>query len=219
MISDLLPPNIVGIDAFADLWEPRLFPAEQQAIRQANEKRRREFSTVRVCARKALAQLGVAPAPILPGDAGAPTWPAGIVGSMTHCEGYRAAAVAHGREVKSLGIDAEPNQPLPDEVVDLISSPEEREHLRELQWSWPEVSWDRALFCAKESVYKARFPLRRRWLDFTDVQITFQILLGTFKAQDRDPGASLTWMSGRWRVGSGLIVTSLIIPQDGSLIV
>ena len=31
----------------------------------------------------------------------------------------------------------------------------------------PGVSWDRLLFSAKESVYKAWFPLTSRWLNFS----------------------------------------------------
>lgn len=78
-------------------------------------RRQREFATARSCARTALARLGVPPVPVLASPRGAPRWPAGVVGSITHCDGYRAAAVAYTRDVVSLGIDAEPDEPLPND--------------------------------------------------------------------------------------------------------
>ncbi|WP_442812969.1 hypothetical protein OG930_28490 [Streptomyces sp. NBC_01799] len=47
-------------------------------------------------------------APIPPSPFGAPVRPPGVVGSITHCTGYRAAAVALRARVLSVGIDAEP---------------------------------------------------------------------------------------------------------------
>ncbi|WP_306332212.1 4'-phosphopantetheinyl transferase [Streptomyces sp. KL109B] len=66
---------------------------EEALIARAVPKRRNEFTTVRACAHDALAGLGLAPVPLLPDERGAPGWPPGVVGSMTHCPGYGAAAV------------------------------------------------------------------------------------------------------------------------------
>ncbi|MGW7821409.1 4'-phosphopantetheinyl transferase family protein [Streptomyces puniciscabiei] len=71
-----------------------LYPQETAHLRHALPKRRREFATARVCARRALQALGLPPAPIPPGSNGAPQWPAGVVGSITHRRRYCAAAVA-----------------------------------------------------------------------------------------------------------------------------
>ncbi|WP_405845207.1 4'-phosphopantetheinyl transferase [Streptomyces platensis] len=70
-----------------------LFPEESQVIALAVDKRRREFTTARSCAREALRRLGHPTVPIPRGRSGAPLWPAGVVGSITHCQGYRSAAV------------------------------------------------------------------------------------------------------------------------------
>src|SRR5918992_849287 len=83
----------------------------------------------------------------------APRWPAGVVGSMTHCVGYRAAAVARSDELCGIGIDAEPHAALPGAVLDLVLRDEERERLRALADSSPDLHWDRVVFCAKEAVY------------------------------------------------------------------
>src|SRR5206468_2745795 len=109
-----------------------LFPEEEALIAAAVDKRRREFATARGCARSALAALGIEPAPILAGERGAPRWPPGIVGSITHCAGYRAAAVSSARDMITIGLDAEPDQVLPDGVLNAISLPGERSRLRDL---------------------------------------------------------------------------------------
>ncbi len=99
MIEELLPDDVVVVEALSDPPEAVLFPAEEALLAQAVEKRPLEFTTVRHCARVALGRLGVPAAPILPGEHGAPQWPEGIVGSMTHCAGYRAAVVARSADV------------------------------------------------------------------------------------------------------------------------
>ena len=81
----VLPPA-VAVEAYDDPSVADLFPAEEAVIAAAVDMRR-EFATVRRCARAALSQLGVAPVPLLPGVRGAPGWSHGIVGSMTHCAG------------------------------------------------------------------------------------------------------------------------------------
>jgi 4'-phosphopantetheinyl transferase EntD len=152
---------VAAEEAFTDPPDVKLFPEEEAVIAKAAGKRRREFTTARACARAALARLGLPPAAILPGLRGAPQWPARVVGSMTHCAGYRACAVAHDRDVLTIGLDAEPHDALPDGVLGAVASGDEQARLAALAIAAPGVSWDRVLFSAKESVYKAWFPLTR----------------------------------------------------------
>jgi 4'-phosphopantetheinyl transferase EntD len=194
-----------------------LFPAEEALVAGAAGKRRREFTTGRHCARTALAELGVAPAPILRGEMGAPRWPPGIVGSITHCAGYRAAAVARDRDVLSAGVDAEPDEGLPAGVLELVALPGERERLRDLAAAAPGTCWDRLLFSAKESVYKAWFPLTGRWLGFHDADVTIDAAGGTFDvrllaAAADDRGLPLAGLAGRWLAEGGLILTAVTVP-------
>jgi 4'-phosphopantetheinyl transferase EntD len=205
VIEEILPAGIAHAEAFDDSAEVALFPEEQAVITRAVDKRRREFTTARHCARIALAQLGCPPVPLVPGPKGEPRWPDGLVGSMTHCAGYRAAAVARSRELRAVGIDAEPHAALPEEALDLAASDAERERLERLAHARPGVHWDRILFCTQEAVYKAWFPLTRRWLDFADVSTTLR-LDGTFRA--RVPGDSF---SGRWVVDRGLVVAAIAV--------
>ena len=217
MIGEILPATVAFAEAFADPPDVVLFPEEEALLVRAVEKRRREFGTARHCARTALGALGVPPAPILPGEAGAPQWPAGIVGSITHCAGYRAAVVARAHDVLTIGIDAEPDQSLPGEVLALVSRPDERARLADLASAAPGVSWDRLLFSAKESVYKAWFPLARRWLGFADADITINPEDGTFDARLLVPGpvvggTALAGLAGRWLARDGVILTAITVP-------
>lgn len=213
MIERILPTAVVAVEAYDDPPDAVLFPEEEQVIAKSVEKRRREFTTARHCARQALAKLGLPPAPILPGERGAPGWPDGVVGSMTHCAGYRAAVLARDTEIVTVGIDAEPHQPLPDGVERVVTSPEERVHLAEMAAAHPTVHWDKLLFAAKESVYKAWFPLTHKWLGFEDARVTLDPA-GTFDAELLVPGpvvasGTLTGFSGRWLVDSGLVVAAI----------
>jgi len=192
-----------------------LFPAEAALLANAVAKRRQEFTAVRHCARLALAELGVAPAPILPGVRGAPVWPDGIVGSMTHCVGYRAAAVGRASQVGGLGIDAEEHGPLPDGVLSLVSSAGERAHLAELASAHPEVHWERLLFSAKESVYKVWSPRTGEWLGFEEAEVSFDPVGETFTARVLVPGP-LPTMTGRYLVEDDIVVTAIALPPAPS---
>jgi 4'-phosphopantetheinyl transferase EntD len=222
MIEEILPPEVASAEAFDDSAVVALFPEEEEVVARAVDKRRREFATARGCARRALATLGLPPAPIVPGERGAPAWPSGVVGSMTHCDGYRASAVALERNVRTVGLDAEPNGPLPDGVLKVIATPAEIDWLDGAPPA-SGVCWDRLLFSAKESIYKAWFPLTRRWLDFEEAVVTPDPDAGTFDARLRVPGPvvdgrRLTGFTGRWVVRRGLVVTAIAVLADPALV-
>ena len=160
LVSSVLPLTLLesGADelAYAELYDdpPGLapLPEEEPLIAKSVAKRRHEFITVRHCARRALGQLGVPPGPILKGDKGEPCWPHGVVGSLTHCKGYRGAVVGRAGAVRSVGIDAEPHDVLPDGVLGAIGLADERSEIAALPAG---LHWDRILFCAKEATVKA----------------------------------------------------------------
>jgi 4'-phosphopantetheinyl transferase EntD len=220
MIERILPPPVAAAESFGDDTGATLFPEEQAVIANAVESRRREFATARTCARAALARLGVPAVAVLRGPGGAPQWPEGIVGSITHCDGYRAAVVALTKDVVSLGVDAEPDEPLPDHgMLDLIALKEECVRLRELAAGTPGTCWDRLLFAAKESVYKTWFPLAQRWLGFESADVVIDAHKGTFTARPlvHGPvvnGSPLTLLHGRWLACQGLLLTTIVVPAS-----
>ncbi|MEU6223541.1 4'-phosphopantetheinyl transferase superfamily protein [Streptomyces sp. NPDC047042] len=245
MIEELLPATVVTVEAHGDetavgaygAGQPggvTLYPEEQEIVARAVPKRVHEFTLVRACARRAMEKLGVPPQPVLPGERGAPQWPAGLVGSMTHCEDYCAAALVPATDLASIGIDAEPHEPLPAGVLNSVSLPRERAHLLALATDGAgapggpargePVYWDRLLFSAKESVYKAWFPLTGEWLDFTEAEIDFTAASGphphgTFRARLLVPGPVLDGrrlggFDGRWTVRGGLLATAVSVPHQ-----
>ncbi|MET9523491.1 4'-phosphopantetheinyl transferase family protein [Streptomyces coeruleorubidus] len=225
MMQDLLPQTVVTVEAYGhESVDAPLYPEEAALVARAVAKRRREFAVVRSCARRAMEKLGVPPQPVLPGERGAPRWPAGLVGSMTHCDGYCAAALVRATDLASVGIDAEAHGPLPEGVLPAVALPAEAERLRRLAAQRPDVHWDRLLFSAKESVYKAWFPLTGKWLDFTEADIEISAdpgehLRGTFRATLLVPGPRvgdrrLGHFDGHWTADRGLVATAVAVPHD-----
>jgi 4'-phosphopantetheinyl transferase EntD len=218
--ADLLPhPGEVAFVHRDDTPQNGLFADETLLVANAAPRRRAEFTAVRVCAREALSRLGHPAVSILPGNQREPLWPAGVVGSMTHCEGYSAAAVARTGHVASLGIDAEPNAQLPEGVLPQVTVGVEERMLKRLAATdTAGIAWDRLLFSAKESVYKAWFPLARSWLDFSDCEVRIDADSGSFQGILRVSGPTvgrnpITCMSGRWAITpSRHIVTAVTVP-------
>ncbi|WP_327111896.1 4'-phosphopantetheinyl transferase superfamily protein [Streptomyces sp. NBC_01341] len=219
MIERLLPSYVAGADTHVAEAPPgSLYPEEARLVARSVDRRKHEFASVRVCARRAMAALGLPPVPVLTGHRGMPLWPDGVIGSMTHCDGYRAAALARTSRARAIGIDAEPNEPLPSDVYEIVSLPSERTRMPGTDGAG--VHWDRLLFSAKESVFKTWFPLTRVELDFTEADITFHrssgtATGGTFTAEllRTAPGMPASY-EGNWLVAEGLAVTAIVLPAD-----
>ena len=212
MIERLVPDSVAAVSTRNDL-PAKLAAEEESAVERAVEKRRLEFTTGRACARQALRRLGIDPVAIPSGARGEPMWPAGVVGSITHCRGYRACAVAKREHVLAVGVDAEVNEPLPAGVLEQVAFGGERAMVAERTAG---VQLDRLLFSAKESVYKVWFPLTRRWLGFEDAELSIDLQAGSFRARLLVPppvvtGAPLTELRGRWCVEDGLVATAIVL--------
>lgn len=202
-----------------DVLDESLFGREAEIVAGAVEKRRREFGTARACARDALGQLGLPPREILSGSRGEPLWPEGVVGSITHCDGYRGCAVGRRSDFAAIGIDAEVDAALPSGLLGDIALPEERRALAALAREDAAPSWDRLLFSIKESVYKAWFPLAGRWLGFEDAQVTIDRGGRSFAARllVRGPvlnGREVSGFAGTWLVAEGIVLSAIAVPAD-----
>ncbi|MBD7919550.1 4'-phosphopantetheinyl transferase superfamily protein [Cellulomonas sp. Sa3CUA2] len=205
MLADLLPPGVVGVEAFGASAAAPLLGDEAAAVARAVPARRAEYAAVRACARDALELLGAGRPAVPSAPDRSPVWPAGVVGALTHCDGYRAAAVARADAWVGVGIDAEPLAALPAGVADLVMSHDER--AAHAAGTWPE----RLVFSAKESVYKVWSPAVGTWLGFEDVRIG--VGDGVFTAHVDRPGLGVDVLHGRWAAGRGLVVTALALPR------
>lgn len=187
------------------------FPAEEVTVRDAVPKRQEEFRRGRACARAALAALG-GPNEMIPvGPNREPVWPPGYLGSITHCGPVVAAAVARVDALGGIGLDVERAEALEPGVARLVMRPAELAVPGDGPWRGALV------FSAKESVYKALFPLNRRWLGFEQVELTitsgrFQPTLVVRDPEEAiDPGL-VSAVRGRWAVEAGHVITLATVP-------
>jgi len=219
VLERILPSSVAVVATRSDL-DAQLFPDEERVIRRAIERRRREFVTGRACARSALSKLGMPPQSVPADPRGVPVWPEGIVGSITHCAGYRAAAVGKSQALAAVGIDAEPNRELRKGVLNVIASSSEVRWVRRYLHETPGIYWDRLLFCVKEAVYKAWFSITAQDLGFGDVKVEIDRAAQRFSARleptSRGAGEfTQSRMSGRWLVADGLIGAAIALEQPG----
>ncbi|MEO3775449.1 4'-phosphopantetheinyl transferase superfamily protein [Micromonospora sp. B11E3] len=215
-MRDLLPPEVEVAVADGDDWAGELLPAERACLgERAVESRRRDFTAGRVCARRALARLGVPEVAVPSAPDRAPVWPAGLVGTITHTRGYCAAAVARADEVRSVGMDAERHRELNAGVRRLIGLPDEWDDVARLPDAVP---WPVVLFSAKETIYKVWHPVVGTWLDFHDARVTLDPDSGLFTARIaparlaaapvQNPPATVT---GRFAVDADLVRTAAVL--------
>ncbi len=211
LLGRILPPAVAVAESRGQLPGSGrgLFPAEEAAIRTAGPMRRLEFTAGRQCARAALAVLGAPAAPIVPGPAGQPQWPAGVTGSITHCAGYRACAVARTADVTGIGIDAEPDEEFPDGLISAVATGRERAWIRRQAGRMPAIRWGRLVFSAKEAAAKCWYPLAGQWPDWHELDVS-AVAAGTFTVRMPGVGRGLpATLTGRWLAGDGLILTAI----------
>jgi 4'-phosphopantetheinyl transferase EntD len=167
-IAALAPPGIlIGHRLIAMGDEAALLPPERPAFAASVVKVQRASGAARLVARDLLARLGH-PGVVLPkSPSGAPRWPDGIVGSLAHDDRVAIAAIAKRQDMAALGIDIEPAEPLPADLLDLVTTPRERAALQH------DPFLGRLHFVVKEAVYKAVHPLDGAILEHHDVELDF----------------------------------------------
>jgi 4'-phosphopantetheinyl transferase EntD len=207
-LESLFDFEVAAAQAEPKLVPDLLYPEELELIARFAPVRQAEFATARVCARRALGKLGVAPTPLLPNDDRSPRWPSGIVGSITHCRSCCAVVVARASNTRGLGIDAEENAPLERDLEARVCTTGER------RWLEPFRDDERGLlgkviFSAKEALYKCQYPLTHTYLDFHDVELRVDLGTATFSAVAPPPLVARA--RGRFVRTPGFIVTAASI--------
>ena len=219
MIETLFPQAVVTVVATPPLEDEPLHPLEAASTGRMSAGRLREFAQGRACARRALARLGYADAPLLRGPDRMPVWPEGVVGSLTHCEGFCGVAAAVRGEIVSLGLDAEPDAPLSEGVLRRVCSDAEREHLAALPGRSLHA-WGKVVFSAKESFYKCYYAVTRTRLGFRDARIRLDPESGRFEARllraDAPDAAGARRFRGRFLLAAPLVLTGVTLRRDGS---
>jgi 4'-phosphopantetheinyl transferase EntD len=209
-LGRLFGPEVSICVATPNMPDMPLYPEEQVAISYAVPKRRREFTAGRIAARTALCTLGMPACPIPVGPHRAPQWPVGVVGSISHCDGFCLAVVGRKNIISGIGVDVEENTPLPKDTLHIICDQTERYNIaRSLQHSVADPG--KIYYCAKEAFYKSVYPLTGIFFDFLDVQISLSppnsYGIGSFTpAVKASPDFLVGYIiTGRWTCCEGFI--------------
>ena len=209
LLDGLFPPFVRGVVARVtdDCASP--FAEERDLVAAAAPSRRRDFLCGRACAHAALRALGRDGGPIAVGDRREPSWPAGVVGSISHAGSLAGAVVARAVDASGLGLDIELLEPpLDRNLRPLLLTPGELSHVQVLEATEPSAA--KILFSAKESVYKCLFP-RTGWrLDPRDVDVALDVGRRRYSAAiaERSQTAQLR-LEGTFRMVEGYVLTGL----------
>lgn len=172
-LGSLFPPGAVAAVLHGPGDPRQLLAAEAVHVSRAVPKRAQEFAAGRLCARRALAELGIVDYPLTAATDRQPIWPGSIVGSITHTAGFAAAVVAERRSAAALGIDSEVVGDICADIWPSICVP------AEIAWMESLPPAERAaavtlIFSAKEAFYKCQYPLIGERLNFHDVRVEAQ---------------------------------------------
>ncbi len=161
-------------------------------------RRKAEFIAGQWCARAALRTMtGTAATPHRTAKH-VPVWPQGTTGSISHCDGYALAITAQNAHYCALGIDIETLQTEDEaaKIAALVLTPDEMQRLPPQDKNLAVT----AAFSAKESLYKALYPLTGRFYGFYAAEMT----------ADFSKGAGLLRLtkdwSQHWRRGQEIAV-------------
>ncbi len=165
-LQGILPASAVGAVCPIRLGDAEhLTPAEFAQCAGAVPKVHQERGTARNLARDLLVAMGASASDILRSAQGVPIWPAGVVGSMSHDDEMAAVVIAPAIQGYTIGVDIEPAEPIPSDIVNLVAS---RTEIYDFGNSTIGL---RLLFSIKEAVYKSVFPQDEIFLEFLDVSI------------------------------------------------
>lgn len=233
-IAALFPPGVVAAELQGDrLGEPDaqaltraqglLRDAEWRSIAHCAAPRIRDFTAGRLCAHRALQELGIEGFSLLPAPDRRALWPPGISGSITHTDAYAAAVIGRLAEVGSLGLDCERIEEVAQPLWNGICTAGELEQFA--HWAAPDRERAATLcFVAKEAFYKAQFALCAELLEFDAVRIDLRearLSDGVFRVHAlralRVQGASgervppVAW-TGRFRCHAGYMSAGIALP-------
>jgi len=182
-------------------------------LKSFSEKRLNEFIAGRICALKVINEIVPFKTFLQRGKDNLPLWPTEIVGSITHSGPYVSAAAALRTDVLSLGIDSEEifDQKTAKDLVKEILNPDEKKFLS--FHNFREIIT--LIYSAKESVFKALYPINHFFLNFSDLKVesinfsekTFEIALRKNKL------FSNFLIKGKFQISSAYVYTGIEIPR------
>lgn len=170
LFKDLLPACVVTAELSGEGDPGWLLDHEWQFLERAAPQRINEFAAGRRCARQAAAQFGILDFPIGVHDDRRPQWPQFLTGSITHTDGFSAAAVGQRQRVRAIGIDVERLGRVSRDIWNYVFTLAEADWLERLPTA-QQAKAATLIFSAKEAFYKCQYELTEQWLEFRDVVV------------------------------------------------
>jgi 4'-phosphopantetheinyl transferase EntD len=192
LVARLFAPGVAAAELHEDGDASLLYPAEAACCAGFARRRIADFAAGRLCARRALAELGVLDFPITVNADRSPGWPPGVTGSISHTDGFRCAAAGPEVRFGSIGVDVEIVGRVSGEIEALVFTPPEAAFLATLTGRRRALAAT-IVFSAKEAFYKCQYALTRQWLDFHDVTVELAL---------PDPAGPASEIAGWFRVAA-----------------
>lgn len=215
MLWDLFPDGVQIAVGDPRGGKPTGHADEEIHVTNAVPSRRSEFFAGRECARKAMRDLGFQPTAIGVRPDRSPIWPTGLIGTISHSKTMCLAAVTRQpHDVLSIGLDIEPDGPLPEDMWSTVCTSNERTWLARLP-SGQRARQALRMFTAKESAYKAQYPLTQEFFEFEDLEIAFDGHDFFAVLQRNITGfAKGTKLRGRQVIYNGHVVSAVCVGSD-----
>jgi 4'-phosphopantetheinyl transferase EntD len=205
-IAALFPAAVAAAELRTAGDAASLLQAEKLGLERAATERVQEFAAGRMCARRALAAMGIEHFPLCAGPDRAPIWPTQVVGSITHTRGFCAAVVAQRSRFRGLGLDAEIVDAVQPRLWRSVCSASEWQLLMDLpEWQRPRAA--ALIFCAKEAFYKCMHSWHAR-LRFRDVSIDPQSW-SSDSGSLRASGPDLLALPGRYQFQGAMLAVGI----------
>lgn len=217
LVSSLFTDDVLIAEAIPEVRRSDIYEEEWNCVANAVAKRQAEFCAVRICARKILARLGIDNYPLLPNRDRSPRWPDGIIGSISHTQGYCAVVAARSGSLVGLGLDVEQGDPLKPELIHLVCTERERRWL-DAQSEGERYRLAKLIFCAKESAYKCQYTITKTFVDFRQAELYLDLDSKRYRAvitKDLGPRFPVNLsISGQFDWKRSLVMASAMLSRD-----
>ena len=166
--------------------------------------------------------LGIPSGPVVNDEERAPTFPEGLVGTITHTKWWGAAALARSATHQALGVDVEPDTPLKTPLFRSVLTAQELSLLA----AWPEPErglLGKLIFSAKECAYKCQFTVSRTFYGFHGMRVSFELTPGALPSEGafcahflRDAGPFTVGdaLHGRFARAGGYVMTGMELRHE-----
>jgi 4'-phosphopantetheinyl transferase EntD len=216
-LDSLFPSEVIINEVNPAQIQGSIYPEEETFIQKAVPKRKQEFIAGRLCVRKALAKIGITLFPVLMGNDRAPVWPPGVVGSISHSEGYCGVAIAQKPNIESIGLDVEYVGQVKRDIWKHFCNQQELSWINSLPIN-DQQKIAALIFSAKECLYKCQYPISKRWLNFHDVTISANSNKNEFEARFLvDAGKCFkkgTCLKGKYLISNGYVFTGMTLRKN-----